>query len=82
MQTTKVKVFINLKKDILDPQGNAIAKKLKASGFHDIQAVKQGKVIELEVLADNKVMLEEQVHNMCKQLLVNTVIEDYKFEIL
>ena len=73
----KVMVTIMLKNGVLDPQGEAVRSALVGLGFFDVKGVRQGKVIELD-LADGTDL--NQVDEMCKQLLVNSVIESYTVE--
>jgi phosphoribosylformylglycinamidine synthase len=73
----KVRVTISLKNGVLDPQGRAIHHAIEGLGIHGVQDVRAGKVIELEV--DDSVS-DDQLEMMCKQLLANTVIENYQFE--
>ena len=75
----KVTVTVMLKNGVLDPQGEAVKTALVGLGFFDVKGVRQGKVIELE-LADGTDPIE--VDEMCKQLLVNSVIESYTLEII
>jgi phosphoribosylformylglycinamidine synthase len=70
----KVAVTVMLKNGVLDPQGEAVRSALLGLGFFDVKGVRQGKVIELD-LADGTDLNE--VDEMCKQLLVNSVIESY-----
>ncbi len=77
----KANVFITLKKDVLDPQGKAIAQSLKNLGFDGINDVRQGKLIEIEISKKNNSDVYIEIENMCKKLLANTVIENYKIEI-
>ena len=70
----KVMVTVMLKNGVLDPQGEAVRSALLGLGFFDVKGVRQGKVIELD-LADGTDLNE--VDEMCKQLLVNSVIESY-----
>ncbi|WP_174292191.1 phosphoribosylformylglycinamidine synthase subunit PurS [Sphingomonas bacterium] len=70
----KVRVVVTLKPGVLDPQGKAIGHALGSLGFVGVGEVRVGKLIELEV-AD-----EADVEAMCRQLLANTVIEDYRIE--
>ena len=70
----KVMVTVMLKNGVLDPQGEAVKSALLGLGFFDVKGVRQGKVIELE-LAEGTDM--NAVDEMCKQLLVNSVIESY-----
>ena len=73
----KVMVTVMLKNGVLDPQGEAVKSALLGLGFFDVKGVRQGKVIELE-LADGTD--PNEVDEMCKQLLVNSVIESYTVE--
>lgn len=73
----KVAVTVMLKNGVLDPQGEAVRSALLGLGFFDVKGVRQGKVIELD-LADGTDL--NQVDEMCKQLLVNSVIESYTVE--
>ena len=73
----KVAVTVMLKNGVLDPQGEAVRSALLGLGFFDVKGVRQGKVIELD-LADGTDLNE--VDEMCKQLLVNSVIESYAVE--
>ena len=73
----KVTVTVMLKNGVLDPQGEAVRSALVGLGFFDVKGVRQGKVIELD-LADGTDLNE--VDEMCKQLLVNSVIESYTVE--
>ena len=75
----KVAVTVMLKNGVLDPQGEAVRSALLGLGFFDVKGVRQGKVIELD-LADGTDLNE--VDEMCKQLLVNSVIESYTVESL
>jgi len=70
----KAKVYVTLKQGVLDPQGQAVARTLRRMGFAEVADVRIGKYIEVEV--EDRRRLEE----MCKQLLANTVIEDYRIE--
>ncbi|MBS4179476.1 phosphoribosylformylglycinamidine synthase subunit PurS [Lederbergia citrea] len=76
----KVKVFVTLKESVVDPQGSAATKALQKIEFPEVKDVRIGKFIELTVEKTEK-NIEETVHEMCCNLLVNTVIEDYRFEI-
>ena len=74
----KVSVIITLKKDVLDPQGKVIQQTLDGMGFDNLNEVRQGKYFEIDVKEDDKIKAKEQVENMCKKLLANLVIENYK----
>ena len=75
------KIYITLKKDVLDPQGSVIANSLKSLGFNGIENVRQGKYIEIKLNTKNKDTAIKQLNEMCEKLLANLVIEDYKVEI-
>ena len=77
----KVRVHITLKIGVLDPQGKAISNALGSLGFDGVQDVRQGKFIEIDLSETDAVRARENVEAMCKQLLANTVIEDYSIEI-
>ena len=74
----KVSVVITLKKDVLDPQGKVIHQTLDGMGFDNINEVRQGKYFEIVTKEDDKKKAEKKVEDMCKKLLANLVIEDYR----
>ena len=74
----KVSVIITLKKDVLDPQGKVIQQTLNGMGFGDINEVRQGKYFEIDTKENDQKKAEAKVEEMCKKLLVNLVIEDFK----
>ena len=73
----KVRVTVSLKNGVLDPQGRAIHHAIEGLGIHGVQDVRAGKLIELEV--DDSVS-DADLETMCKQLLANMVIENYRVE--
>jgi len=73
----KILVDITLKTGVLDPQGKAIQHALGSLGFDGINGVRQGKVIELDLLEPNREAAEQAARDMCEKLLANTVIENY-----
>jgi phosphoribosylformylglycinamidine synthase len=73
----KVRVFVTLKNGVLDPQGKAIHHALEGLGFAGVNDVRAGKLIELDV-ADN--VEDSEIEEMCRKLLANTVIENYRIE--
>ncbi|USU08607.1 phosphoribosylformylglycinamidine synthase subunit PurS [Sphingomonadaceae bacterium OTU29MARTA1] len=73
----KLRIFVTLKPGVLDPQGRAIHHALGSLGFAGVEDVRAGKVFEIEV-AD--ATTEEAIDGMCRQLLANTVIENYRVE--
>ena len=77
----KVIVYIRLKTEVLDPQGQAIESALKNLGENDVNNVRQGKLIEMDIQADNKKDAEEKIKKITESLLANTVIEEYSIEI-
>ena len=74
----KVSTIITLKKDVLDPQGKVVENTLKNMGMVDLKSIRQGKHFEIEVNENNLSEAEKKVNDMCKKLLVNLIIEDYK----
>jgi len=78
----KARVYVTLKNGVLDPQGAAVKHALGSLGFDGVDAVRQGKVIELDLTETDAVKAEASVTKMCEKLLANTVIEDFKVEIL
>ena len=74
----KISVIITLKKDVLDPQGKVIRQTLDGMGFDGIDEVRQGKYFEIEIKEDDKKKAETKVEEICKKLLANLVIENYK----
>ncbi len=77
----KARIKITLKTGVLDPQGKAIANALGALGFEGIEGVRQGKYIEIEIAETDPERARRQVERMCRQLLANTVIENYSYEL-
>ena len=74
----KVKVIVTLKKSVLDPQGTVIQQALNGMGFKNVNDVRQGKFFEINIDEKDKKKAEEKAEEMCKKLLANLVIEDYK----
>ena len=74
----KVSAIITLKKDVLDPQGKVIHQTLDGMGFEGVDEVRQGKYFEINIKEVDKKKAELKVEEMCKKLLANLVIEDYK----
>ena len=74
----KISVIITLKKDVLDPQGKVIHQALDGMGFNDVNEVRQGKYFEIDTKETNLKKAKDKVEEMCKKLLVNLVIENYK----
>lgn len=78
----KAKIFVTLKNGILDPQGRAIQQSLHTLGFSTVEEVRIGKFMELDLNETDITSAENTIKSMCEKLLANTVIEDYRFEIL
>ena len=74
----KISVVITLKKDVLDPQGKVIHQTLDGMGFEGVNEVRQGKYFEIDTNESDKKKAEAKVEEMCKKLLANLVIEDFK----
>jgi phosphoribosylformylglycinamidine synthase PurS subunit len=73
----KARVFVTLKPGVLDPQGKAIHHALEGLGFEGVEDVRAGKLIELELAEGTS---DAEIEAMCKKLLANTVIENYRIE--
>jgi phosphoribosylformylglycinamidine synthase len=74
----KISVIITLKKDVLDPQGKVIHQTLEGMSFDDINEVRQGKYFEIDTKENDPKKAKNKVEEMCKKLLANLVIENYK----
>ena len=74
----KISIVITLKKDVLDPQGKVIHQTLEGMGFNGINGVRQGKYFEIDTKESDKNKAQEKVEEICKKLLANLVIENYK----
>ena len=74
----KIKVIVTLKNGVLDPQGKAIQQTLNGMNFDKVSEVRQGKFFEIEVKENDESKAKLLVDEMCKKLLANLVIEDYK----
>ena len=74
----KISAIITLKKDVLDPQGKVIHQALDGMGFKNIDEVRQGKFFEIDVKEEDPIKAKQIVEDMCKKLLANLVIENYK----
>ena len=76
----KLAVIITLKKDVLDPQGKVIEQTLQNMGINSLKNLRQGKYIEIELDELDEKKAHDTVENMCKKLLVNLIIEEYKIK--
>ena len=78
----KARVYVTLKSGILDPQGKAIEGALKSLGVEGVASVRQGKVFDIEVAASDKAKAEAALKAAAEKLLANTVIENYRVEVV
>ena len=78
----KAKVSITLKQGILDPQGQAVQHALSSLGYPGVKDVRVGKLIELELATNDRAGAEAEVKAMCERLLANTIIEEYRIELM
>ena len=78
----KARIHVTLKRGILDPQGKAIEQALATLGYQSVGNVRVGKYLELELAETVKDKAEAQVKAMCEKLLANTIIEEYRFELV
>ena len=77
----KISAIVTLKKEVLDPQGKVVNRTLKNMGYQNITNVRQGKYFEIEVNESDKDKAKIVAEEICKKLLTNTVIEDYKINL-
>ena len=78
----KFSVTVTLKKDVLDPQGKVVQNTLVNMGMNSLKNVRQGKHFEIEIEEKDQKSAEKKIEEMCKKLLVNLIIEDYKINII
>ena len=74
----KFSVTVTLKKDVLDPQGKVVQNTLQNLGMNNLKNIRQGKYFEIELDEQDQENAEQKVNDMCKKLLANLIIEDYK----
>ena len=74
----KFSVTVTLKEDVLDPQGKVVQNTLSNLGMGDLKSIRQGKFFEIEINERDQSKAEKKVDEMCRKLLVNLIIEDYK----
>lgn len=77
----RIRIFVVLKDGVLDPQGKAVERSLHSLGYGEVQDVRVGKYLELDLQESSRETAENRVREMCDKLLANPVIEDYHFEI-
>ena len=76
----KFAVIITLKKDVLDPQGKVVEQTLQSMGENTLKNLRQGKYIEIELNESDENKAHKTIEDMCKKLLVNLIIEEYKIK--
>ena len=76
----KFSVIVTLKKDVLDPQGKVVSQTLKNMGIKNLNLIRQGKFFEIDINENDSKIAEKQVIEMCKKLLANQIIEDFKIK--
>ena len=76
------KIYLMLKPGVLDPQGQAVRRSLGRLGFSTVEDVRVGKYLEVRLNAIDHAAAAQQLDDMCRQLIANTVIEDYRFELV
>ncbi len=74
----KFSITVTLKKDVLDPQGKVVQNTLINMGMNNLKSIRQGKHFEVEIEENDQSVAEKKINDMCKKLLVNLIIEDYK----
>ena len=74
----KFSVTVTLKKDVLDPQGKVVQNTLVDMGMSNLKNIRQGKHFEIDVSENDQTVAEKKIDEMCRKLLVNLIIEDYK----
>lgn len=77
----KAKVYVTIKQSVLDPQGVAVQGALHSMGFREVESLRIGKYMEIELDTDDRQAAEQNLKTMCEKLLANTVVEDYRFEL-
>ncbi len=77
----KANVYVTLKEEVLDPQGEAVRRALDSLGFPGVKKVRVGKLIEIDVDGANRADAEQKLRSMCEKLLANPVVEDFEFEV-
>jgi len=78
----KAKIYVTLKREVLDPQGDAVRRALGSLGFEGVRDVRIGKLVEIEVDRTDRAGVESDVTRMCEKLLANAVIEDFRFDLV
>lgn len=77
----RARVYVTLKRGVLDPQGKAVQHGLAALGFSEVEDVRLGKFVELQLSGSDPAAAKQRLEEACRKLLANTVIEDYRVEL-
>lgn len=77
----KARVYVTLKNGVLDPQGQAVGRTLARLGYDEVKDVRIGKYVEIEVQDGDREAVHKRVEDMCRRLVANTVIEDFRIEL-
>jgi len=77
----KARVYVTLKDGVLDPQGQAVGRTLGRLGYQEVKDVRVGRYVEIELAGEDAARARERLDEMCRRLIANTVIEDYRIEI-
>ena len=78
----KLSVTVTLKKDVLDPQGKVVHQTIQNMSINNLKSLRQGKYFEIELDEKDEQKAKKLIDNLCKKLLVNLIIEDYKIELI
>ena len=78
----QARVYVTLKRGVLDPQGKAVARSLATMGYEEVEDVRHGKFVEVTLEETDPARAKERLTEMCQRLLANTVIEDFRIEIV
>ncbi len=78
----QARVYVTLKRGVLDPQGKAVARSLATMGYEEVEDVRLGKFVEVTLEETDPARAKERLTEMCQRLLANTVIEDFRIEIV
>lgn len=78
----RIRIYVTLKQGILDPQGKAVQQSLRTLGFEKVEGVRVGKYLEIDLSEESPEVIDRDIKAMCEKLLTNTVIEEYRYEIV
>ena len=77
----QARIYVTLRPSVLDPAGTAVESGLQQMGYTEVESVRIGKYIEMQLTATNEEQAKQHLDQMCDRLLANTVIENYRFEL-